>query len=635
MSAYRTLPAETERFPTGIPHIIGNEAAERFSFYGMKAVLAVFLAQYLHLMNEVPGLAMSRAAANEKVHLFNGFVYATPLLGAILSDAFFGKYRTIIWLSVVYCMGHAALALMGTLGEATAWLWMGLGLIALGSGGIKPCVSAHVGDQFGRKNAHLLTKIYNWFYFSINLGAFTSMLLTPWLLKWHGPHWAFGVPGVLMALATLVFWMGRERFVHIPAGGRQFFREVKSPEGLRAIGKLGGLFAFVAMFWALFDQHGSSWIFQAQDMDRNFLGWEPLPSQVQSLNSIFVLTLIPLFTFVVYPAVEKVLPLNPLRKIGAGLFLMVTAFVLVALVQTWIDGGARPNIGWQILATFLLTASEILVSIVALEFAYTQSPKTMKSFILSFYLLSVAAGNFLTSGINSFIQIPSPSEEMSERFQAGEFPTGEATLRHPGADGRGGSADDLSYRFENDVIADIDFAGKETFLEVEARVEAHWEESGRLPSLEEGARLVASSQDAWGHPLVYDLRNAITARLRSAGPDGERGTKWDLGLEVHAPEPAKEAASGGWLSHLRPASTWLERRQAELGVDDDRPQPEEGSLSSVAFVGGQLKMEGALYFWFFAGLMFVTALAFVPFAKRYEMKSYLQGDEEGGEATSP
>ena len=409
--SHRTSPADLDGLPPGVPHIIGNEAAERFSFYGMKAVLAVFMVQYLHLLDGNSGAVMNEAEATARVHLFNGAVYLTPFLGALLADIFIGKYWTIIGLSLVYCAGHAALAVMGYFGNSPWWLMAGLGLIALGSGGIKPCVSAHVGDQFGARNAHLLSRIFNWFYFSINIGAFVSMLLTPWLLEWYGPHWAFGVPGVLMALATLVFWSGRKRFIHVPAGGKRFVRELFSLEGIKAMLKLLPLYLFVAMFWALFDQIGSTWIFQSQDMDRNFLGFEWLPSQIQSLNSVFVLTFIPIFAYAVYPLGDRVWKLTPLRKIGLGLFIMVGSFALVALIQQWIDGGAKPSIAWQILAFALLTVAEVMVSIVALEYAYTQAPKTMKSLLMCFYLGAVAIGNFFVAGVNHFIQIPDAAAE--------------------------------------------------------------------------------------------------------------------------------------------------------------------------------------------------------------------------------
>ena len=245
---YLTKPAETEGMPKGIPYIIGNEAAERFSFYGMKAILTIFMFRYLWLMNDSPGVQMSRAEAVENQHLFTFAVYFTPIAGAFIADFFWGKYRTIIWLSLVYCLGHGALALMGTFGDANRWLLAGLLLICVGAGGIKPCVSAHVGDQFGASNHHLLPKIFNWFYWSINLGAFASSLMIPSVLEWYGPHLAFGIPGILMALATVFFFMGRRKFIHVPAGGISFLKEIISAGGLKAIGKLLCIYVFVAIF---------------------------------------------------------------------------------------------------------------------------------------------------------------------------------------------------------------------------------------------------------------------------------------------------------------------------------------------------------------------------------------------------
>jgi POT family proton-dependent oligopeptide transporter len=272
------------------------------------------MVNYLWIMGDVAGTSLSDAEATRRFHDFVSLVYLTPLFGALIADFFFGKYRIIMWLSVVYCLGHGALALMGMAGEAGTWLMVGLWLIAIGSGGIKPCVSAHVGDQFGKQNRHLLPRIFNWFYWSINLGAFASTLLTPWLLEWYGPHWAFGVPGLLMALATLVFWMGRWKFVHIPARGAEVLREMLSRDGLFAVGKLCAIYFFVAIFWSLFDQSGSSWVLQAENMDLRWLGVTWLPSQIQALNPILILTFIPLFSYVVYPFVDRFYP----RVVGAG-----------------------------------------------------------------------------------------------------------------------------------------------------------------------------------------------------------------------------------------------------------------------------------------------------------------------------
>ena len=388
--AYLSAPVASKRAPSGIPYIVANEAAERFSYYGMRTILVIFMTQYMVDGAGSPDV-MTDAQAKSWYHLFSSGVYFTPLLGALLSDIYLGKYRTILSLSVVYCLGHLALALDDT----RSGLALGLTLIALGSGGIKPCVSAHVGDQFGASNGHLLPRVFGYFYFAINLGAF---------LDEYGPHIAFGLPGALMFLATLVFWAGRWEFVHIPPAGRAFTRELFSAEGLSAVGRLAIIFTFVAMFWALFDQTGSAWVLQAQNMDRRFMGVEWLPSQIQALNPVLILILIPIFNFFIYPAVERWTPPTPLRKIATGFFITVLAYLISAQIEAWIVAGQTPNIVWQLVAYVILTTAEVLISITCLEFAYTQAPIRLKSMVMALFLLSISLGNLFTALVNLVIQ---------------------------------------------------------------------------------------------------------------------------------------------------------------------------------------------------------------------------------------
>ncbi|MBT8036043.1 MAG: POT family MFS transporter [Verrucomicrobiae bacterium] len=598
---YRTSPSSTTGMPSGIPHIVGNETAERFSFYGMKAVLAVFMIKYLHLMNDTPGTAMTTAEATEKIHTWVGWVYLTPFFGALLADIFLGKYRTIIILSLVYCVGHAALAFMGTQGDARWWMTAGLMLIALGSGGIKPCVSAHVGDQFGPGNSHLLAKIFNWFYFSINLGAMLSALLTPWLMEWYGPHLAFGVPGVLMALATLVFWMGRNRFIHVPAGGMRFLKDLGKKETWKTLLFLAPLYLFLAIFWSLFDQTGTTLIFQAQDMDRNLLGTHWLPSQLQSLNSLFVLAFIPIFTYLIYPAISKIWKLTPLRKIGIGLFVMVIGFSVVAVTQTLIDSGQTPNIIWQVVAYALLTSSEVMVSIVALEFAYTQAPRNMKSLVMCFYLGSVAVGNFFTAGINNHIQVPAITLEDRQS--------------HAGFDQLAGTSDDITLK-EGEIHSPC----YQQLKESADAIKHIYHIKGELPSNQNGSPAMAAVTDPWGNQLRYTRLNSRTARISSDGPDQQYKTQWDLGVTLTLPEPPKEKTDS-WADTFRPDSTWLERRKQTLGLetsknvsgDDDQPR-----IQTNYYAGGGSQMEGASYFWFFTKLMLATAIIFIPYAIYYK-----------------
>ena len=170
MAKYKTAPVASPSIPSGIPYIVANEAAERFSYYGMRAILVVFMTQYL--MNAAGELdLMSEHEAQGYFHLFVSAVYFMPVFGALLADGVIGKYRTILFLSLFYCVGHFALAMDDT----RMGLLIGLGLIAVGAGGIKPCVSAHLGDQFGASNHHLLSRVFGWFYFSSNF--FTPLTL--------------------------------------------------------------------------------------------------------------------------------------------------------------------------------------------------------------------------------------------------------------------------------------------------------------------------------------------------------------------------------------------------------------------------------------------------------------------------
>ncbi len=419
-SPYQTHPSSTAGMPPGIPFIVGNEAAERFSFYGMKSILVVFMTQYL-LSSTGHADAMTETEAREWMHLFVASAYFFPIIGGIVADAFLGKYLTILLLSLVYCVGHLCLALMDMPGpllaatlEPRGWLLAGLALIAIGSGGIKPCVSAHVGDQFGRANRHLLERVFGWFYFAINFGSFFSTLLTPWLLAHHGPGWAFGVPGILMAIATLVFWLGRHRFIHIPPRGPAYFRETFGREGLASIAKLVPLYLLVAVFWSLYDQTGGAWVQQAERMDRHFLGIDWLESQIQAVNPLLVLAFIPLFGSVIYPAIGRFMNFTPLRRILVGFILGIAAFAISATAEGLIDAETSrlaaanlgpeharwPSVVWQLAAYVVITAAEILVSITCLEFSYTQAPPQMKSLVMSLYLLSVSLGNLFTAVVN-------------------------------------------------------------------------------------------------------------------------------------------------------------------------------------------------------------------------------------------
>lgn len=402
------------QYPKQIKYIVGNEAAERYSYYGMRSILVIFMVQYLMIPSK---------EATTAYHLFAGACYLLPLLGAYISDRILGKYKTIMYLSVVYCIGHLVLALF----ETKNGLYAGLTLIALGSGGIKPCVSAHVGDQFNKDQGELLRKIFDLFYWMINFGSFFSTIITPWTLPKYGPGIAFGIPGILMAVATFIFWLGRNHYVHVPPNAKNehgVFAVLKSAfknkgtadnfldgalkdghtsehiDAVKAVFGIAKVFSTITIFWALFDQHGSTWVLQAKQMDLNFMGMDLLPSQIAALNPIMVMCLIPFFSKLVYPMLQSMgVNISPLRKMGTGMVIAAFSFLLIALIQYALDKGIVVNVAWQFFPYLIITMAEVLISIPGLEFAYTQAPQSMKSSIMSIWLLCVFFGNMVTAYI--------------------------------------------------------------------------------------------------------------------------------------------------------------------------------------------------------------------------------------------
>ena len=330
-----------------------------------------------------------------------------------------------------YVAGHAVLAIW----ETPAGLLAGLSLIALGAGGIKPCVSAFVGDQFGPTQTTLMQRVYGWFYWSINLGSASANLLIPSLLKRHGPSVAFAIPGVLMALALAVFWAGTKHYVRAPPSGPDphgFLRVVgravrrlgtgragehwldgardvhppEAVEGAKAVFRIMAVFAAVhALLDALRSRRPRPGSSRRARWTSSSAAGRCRPAQLQAANPFLVMMLIPLFTWGVFPLLaRRGVELTPLKKMTAGMFITALSFGAAAIVQTFVDrGGAPPSALWQLPQYVLLTVGEVLVSVTGLEFSYTQAPKAMRSTIMSLWLLTVALGNLLTAVLTRLV----------------------------------------------------------------------------------------------------------------------------------------------------------------------------------------------------------------------------------------
>ena len=477
LDASAETPTATGRMPRQIPYIIANEGCERFSFYGMRNILTPFLISTLLLF--LP----EADRAGEAKHVFHTFVigvYFFPLLGGWLADRFFGKYNTVFWLSLVYCAGHACLAAFD---DNLNGFYFGLFLIALGSGGIKPLVSSFVGDQFDQTNKHKAKLVFDAFYWMINFGSFFASLLMPIFLKSYGPSVAFGIPGILMFIATIIFWLGKRKYVHVPpapADPHSFMRVARTAlvtrvagrgrpglvvavigaigavyslarsgdwgfvisaclalvlliafggigtsmqlerargahpdeavDGVRAVLRILIVFALVTPFWSLFDQKASTWIVQANSMTQptfSFFGneFKFVPAQMQALNPLLVMILIPFNNIVLFPLIRKMgIEPTALRRMTAGIVFTALSWIVIGTIQVHMDAGNPTSMAWQILPYAILTLGEVLVSATGLEFAYSQAPKSMKGVIMALWSLAVTVGSLWVLIVNSSVK---------------------------------------------------------------------------------------------------------------------------------------------------------------------------------------------------------------------------------------
>ncbi|KAM6222310.1 solute carrier family 15 member 2 isoform 1-T1 [Rhynchocyon petersi] len=340
-------------YPLSIAFIVVNEFCERFSYYGMKAVLTLYFLYFLHWNEDT---------ATSVYHAFSSLCYFTPILGAAIADSWLGKFKV---LAVI-----------------------GLSLIALGTGGIKPCVAAFGGDQFEEQHAEERTRYFSVFYLSINAGSLISTFITPMLrgdIKCFGEDCyslAFGVPGLLMVIALVVFTMGSKMYKKPPPEGNIVSQVVKCiwfavsnrfknrsedapkrehwldwaaekyPKQLvmdvKALTRVLFLYIPLPMFWALLDQQGSRWTLQATRMDGNLGFFILQPDQMQVLNPFLVLVFIPLFDLGVYRLISKCgIKFSSIRKMAVGMILACLAFAVAAMVEIKIDGMTPPQAGPQ------------------------------------------------------------------------------------------------------------------------------------------------------------------------------------------------------------------------------------------------------------------------------------------------
>eukprot|EP00735_Rhodelphis_limneticus_P013079 TRINITY_DN658_c0_g1::TRINITY_DN658_c0_g1_i1::g.28776::m.28776 TRINITY_DN658_c0_g1::TRINITY_DN658_c0_g1_i1::g.28776 ORF type:complete len:766 (-),score=133.29,sp/Q9JIP7/S15A1_MOUSE/35.60/1e-65,sp/Q9JIP7/S15A1_MOUSE/39.39/1e-11,PTR2/PF00854.16/2e-52,MFS_1/PF07690.11/6.6e-11,MFS_1/PF07690.11/1e+02,PAE/PF03283.8/0.061 TRINITY_DN658_c0_g1_i1:369-2666(-) len=438
-------------FEAPIYFILGQVMLERFSLYGIKTILPIYLKDELDY-SENTSIAI--------INSWKGILYLLPLIGAPIADVLWGRFRTISRTSTLYILSAFSLAI-SSISSSSGGSLFGIFILAACAGAIKPCISAFGGDQFSSSQTDEIAQFFSWFYIAINIGSLPAQIILP-IIRVEGSYEAaFFLCASIMALATCLFYLGAytrpgyklvqphgselATFLEIVYAGtcnkmnkvlhrnqtemgssEHWLDSTKSVypsdavEDTKKVTQIMYLFLPFPVFWALYDQYDTRWIFQAQRLDRD-VGSSTMPEEsMVTITPILVILFVPLFSHYLYPNIEALfrIQVTPLMKFIAGMFIAGLAFICSAVVEEEIsercddfcdatydegcdDGdcidpdGEKISVWCQLPQFILIASAEVLLSVTGYHFAYTRAPVHMKSVITAAWLIMKALGNFI------------------------------------------------------------------------------------------------------------------------------------------------------------------------------------------------------------------------------------------------
>ncbi|MBN2437937.1 MAG: peptide MFS transporter [Deltaproteobacteria bacterium] len=379
--------------PKGLYVLFFTEMWERFSYYGMRALLVFYM---------VKQMMFSHADASRIYGLYTGLVYFTPFFGGLLADRILGQRRSVILGGALMALGHFVMVF-------ESLFYPALALLVLGNGAFKPNISTQVGNLYAHGDARR-DQAFSIFYVGINLGAFMAPLICGTLGEIYGWHYGFGAAGVGMLAGLCIYLWGR-RWLAPDNLDRQAgpAEETTAPAGLdgnegRRILGLAVICTVVMLFWIAFEQQGNTIAMWADaDTDRHILGWEVPATWFQSLNPMFIFLFTPLITtFWAWQARSKREPSSP-AKMAIGCFLLAAAFlVLVPSADEFAADGVPVSMLWLVGFNAVLTLGELFLSPVGLSLVTKLAPARMVSMLMGVWFMAQFAGNYLAGYVGRF-----------------------------------------------------------------------------------------------------------------------------------------------------------------------------------------------------------------------------------------
>lgn len=392
-SDYTSRRAEQDLFghPRGLFVLFLTEMWERFSYYGMRALLVYYM---------IKRLMFTQGQASQIYGLYTGLVYLTPFFGGIIADRKWGQRKTVIVGCVLMAIGHFLMAF-------ESLFFLALLLLILGNGAFKPNISTQVGSLYAPGDPRR-DRAFSIFYMGINLGAFFSPLVCGTLGERHGWHYGFSAAGVGMVIGLSIYllgqrWLAPDNLMVEKAVVRQAPGPLTADENHRLLVLLAVCLITVA-FWAAYEQQGNTLALWADAYtDRTVFGWEFPASWFQSLNPALIFLGTPILTTYWARQSRRKREPSSLAKMAMGCFLLCLGFlVLVPAARSYAGDGQPVSMGWLILFNVLVTVGELYLSPIGLSLVTKLSPPRMASMMMGIWFLSSFVGNYAAGFIGRY-----------------------------------------------------------------------------------------------------------------------------------------------------------------------------------------------------------------------------------------
>src|SRR6185312_819918 len=403
-------PARGDLFghPRALSYLFATEMWERFSYYGMRSLLVLYMVKYLLLPQraaDIVGLTSLKGAletlfgplaaqpfASQIYGFYTGLVYLTPILGGLVADRVLGQRRTVIIGAALMALGHFMMAF-------EQLFLFALAILILGNGAFKPNISTQVGALYAPQDRRR-DRAFSIFYVGINLGAFLAPLVCGTLGEEFGWHYGFAAAGIGMTTGLVIYLAATTSLPRDAFARRSRPDKPLDRNELRSIVALLLLFAPVSLFWATYEQQGNTITLWAdQFTDRHFFGYEIPVTWFQAFNPFMIFAFTPLIV-ALWRRQGKNEPSTTI-KLAIGCLLTALAY-LIMVAAAWSAGSAKAGWLWLFAYFVVITIGELYLSPTSLSLVTKIAPPSLLSMLMGLWLATSFAGNFLAGYLGTF-----------------------------------------------------------------------------------------------------------------------------------------------------------------------------------------------------------------------------------------